>query len=205
MRFTWIIFLFAFWGCSSSTTTSSSNAVSSSVIKEEDKIRSEELIPQHVKEFIKNNLPGWSIPDTSDYIKAWWSFYDRSQVPYFITTDFNDDKTSDYALILKNQSSIRLFILTASGGTFIPWMVDDFKEEFKKGEKDIQFGLAIEPPGQIDCLVNNKEQSLVLKSNGIALMVLEQKYQVYYWDSGKYKRFRVTSKSSEFTVKSTDL
>jgi hypothetical protein len=176
--------------------SNSSNAVVSQPI---ETMGAKELVPQSVKDYLSKNLAGWTIPDTSDYIKAWWSFYDKNQIPFFVTSDFNDDHVSDYAMILKNSKSIRLVILTATGNSYTLWMADDFNEAF--GGKDIQYGLVIEPPGRTDCIIDNKEQSLVLESNGIALMALEQKCKIYYWHSGHYKTFRVTSKPADFMVK----
>jgi hypothetical protein len=169
------------------------------VSQQSETVGLKEMIPQKIKDYVAQNLPGYTIVDTSDYIKAWWSFYDKHQIPCFITMDFNDDQVSDYAMLLKNANSLRLVILTASGNSFTQWMPDDFNEVYKGN--DVQFGLSIEPPGRIDCLVDNKEQSLVLQSNGIALMALEQKVKVYYWSSGKYNLFRVTSKPSAFIAK----
>jgi hypothetical protein len=187
MRLIIILILFSALGCKSSKTNS--NPVINQTEKNSSK--SLDLIPANVIYYLKNNLSGWNIPDTSDYSKAWWSFYERNQIPYFVTTDFNDDNVSDYAFILKNKNSIKLVILVGSGETFTHWIADDFKETYKDNVKDIQYGLNIEPPARIDCVVDNKECSLALRSNGFVLMELEKKLKIYYWDQGAIKTFRV--------------
>jgi hypothetical protein len=203
MRLLFIVILFSVLGCHHPKTNSNPTPDFNAKINQQGKTGclTPNLIPRSVNDYLTANFAGWTIPDTSDYIKAWWAFYDKNQIPYFVTTDFNDDNLSDYVFLLKNSNSIRLVILTAIGKTFTHWISEDFKETFKKGEKYIQFGLAIEPPGRTDCIVDNKEQSLLLKSNGIALMTMEQKCQIYYWSSGKYQMFRVKSKYSDFLVK----
>ena len=146
-------------------------------------------IPGNVKEYLKTNLPGWTIPDTSDYVRSWWSFYERSYVPYFLTVDLNDDHVADYAFILKGQNLLRVVILLASGNKFIQWVSDDFKPSYK--EKSIAFGLNIEPPAQIDCVVNNLASTLILRSNGVALMEMEQRLKIFYWNKIGVQTFRV--------------
>jgi hypothetical protein len=150
-----------------------------------------ELIPTKVKVYLNDNLVGWNIPDTSDYIKCWWSFYERNQIPYFVTTDINDDNLADYAFILKNAHTIRLVILISTGNTFRQLIPDDFVVTFKDKVKDIQFGVNIEPPGLTDCIVDNKECSITLRSNSIVLMELERKSKYYYWQNGTIKMFRL--------------
>jgi hypothetical protein len=147
------------------------------------------LIPKKVREYLETNFAGWSIPDTADYKKCWWSFYERTQVPYYVTTDLNDDKLPDYALILKNVNTIRLVILVGKGNTFTNRMPDDFCQPHTAN--DIQFGLAIEPPGLTDCIVDNIECSITIRSNAIALMELECKSKYYYWQDGIVKSFRL--------------
>lgn len=184
MKFTLIVMLL-FIGCKNSKT----NFSTLTDLKPSEKTTSNliNFIPLSVKDYVKNNLPGWAIPDTCDYSKSWWSFYERNQIPYFVTIDLNDDQIADYALILKSHNTLRLFILMGLDGTFTHWVDDAFKATYK----EIKFGLIIEPPARIDCVVDNLESSLVLKSNGITLMELEQKVKIFYWDNESIETFRV--------------
>lgn len=144
-------------------------------------------IPQHVIDYISRKFPGWTLPDTSDYIKTWWSFYEKDQIPYYTSVDINDDQALDYGLILKSSDSIQLVILLDSTDTFTHRKAKDFQEIFKG--KDIQFGLMIEPPKRIDVIdINNN--SLILTSNGIGLMNFENRQKIYYWNEGELKMFK---------------
>jgi hypothetical protein len=162
------------------------------VVESKNTIDSTGGIPTNVKEYLKNNFPGWIIPDTSDYIKCWWSFYERATIPYFATTDINDDNLADFAFILKNANSIRLVILLGSKNTFTHWVADDFAVNYKGKVNDIQFGMLVEPPSHIDCIVDNtKEFALDLKSNGFVLVDLEQKIKLYYCENNTIKLFKL--------------
>lgn len=141
MRIVFIIFLCCIIGCNSPKKKSTPQP---NVIATGKNNCSDHIIPQSVKDYVKNNLQGWSIIDTSDYIKSWWSFYERNQIPYFVTIDLNDDQVADFAFILKSQNALRLVILMGSGDTFTHWIADDFKATYKG--KDIKNGLIIEPP-----------------------------------------------------------
>jgi hypothetical protein len=145
-------------------------------------------VAQKVQDYIQTHLPGWHIVDTADYAKTWWSFYDRKQVPFFVTIDLNDDQQEDYALLLKKSDILQLAVLTGSGKSFTHWMAEDFFIIYKGGVRDVQYGLAIEPPARIDVL-EPKEASLILRSNGLTIMEMEQRSRIYYWEGGTIKTF----------------
>ena len=144
------------------------------------------IIPEKIKRYIESNLKGWSIPSESDYVKAWWSFYDRSEIPYFVTADFNDDARSDYAFLLKNDKALALAFITSRGDSLQHWFAPDFARPFH--EKNIEYGLAVEPPAQID-VAYPEIKSLILKSNGITLRHFEVNDRIYYWEKGSYQVF----------------
>jgi len=156
-------------------------------------INSNEVISKDIKAYVSKNLAGWSLPDTSDYIKSWWSFYDKSVIPYAVKTDINDDGIADYGLILKNDSTFRFVILMGNKDSFTHWVSDDFKKSFNSVEKKIQFGLTVQPPGRIDIAIP-EIKSLILKSNAINLMEFEMRDCIFYWDNGKIKVFNTKNK-----------
>jgi hypothetical protein len=135
-------------------------------------------------------MKGWVFPDTADYNKAWWSFYSRDHIPYFAVTDLNDDNEADYSMILKNEGKLQWLVLVSSGETFRQLVIDDFNDKYQG--KDLIFGVGVEPPGRVDCVVSSKEQSLVLKSNGFVLMNFEFKIRIVYWEAGKFREFIVS-------------
>ena len=144
-------------------------------------------IPVSAKEYIRAKFPGWSIPNSDDY-KIWWSFYEPRTIPYYAITDLNDDRQEDYAFILKKPDSLRVVVLLKKGNTFNHWIADNFKATYNAADKDIQFGVTIDPPGQIDVVIP-KIKSLILRSNAFTLMELENRRCIYYWSDGKISVF----------------
>lgn len=146
----------------------------------------ESILPA-INEYLKANLPGWTIVDTADYNKSWWSFYDRSQAHNAITLDLNDDRMADHALLVKKGSHLGLVVLFGTKDkSYTHWIADDFHPAYDGKVKDIQYGLAVEPPAQIDVL-EPEERSLVLQSNAVTLLDMEQRARVYHWEKGTIK------------------
>jgi hypothetical protein len=153
------------------------------------------LIPHDVKKFLLENFTDYKIPDTLDYFKGFCFFFNKGQsynfidqIPYFVTSDFNDDQLPDFAFILKHFNKLKIVILENKGKNFKYWVDNSFDEKIDK--EGIKYGLYVEPPRKIDCVVDNIPQSLIMKSNGVALMKLEEMIKVYYWENGEYKIFR---------------
>jgi len=138
-----------------------------------------EPVPAALNSYLKSNFPDWQIVDTADYDKSWWSFYDRHHIPWIVHTDINDDQLVDHALLLKQHNRLRLVIcMGGAQNTFTHVVVEGFNQMEK-----LQYGLVVQPPGQIDVL-QPVEQSLMLLTNGFALMELEQPSRIYYWQNG---------------------
>jgi hypothetical protein len=136
-------------------------------------------IPPALQTYLQANFPDWPIVDTADYDKSWWSFYDRDHISWIVHTDINDDQLADHALLLKQNNRLRLVIcMGAPQNTFTHVVVEGFNQMEK-----LQYGLVVQPPGQIDVL-QPSEQSLLLLTNGIALVELEQPSRIYYWQNG---------------------
>lgn len=176
--FLFVIILFFNAGCNSKKDSDTSVAMVTS--------ESKELITPAISEFLKNNLPEWSVVDTSDYVTSWWSFYDKDQIPYAVVTDMNDDQLPDYGLIMKKADSLSAVLLISSTDTFV-YRMD--KEVSTTETGGVEYGLSNEPPGRIDHVVNDEPRSLILTSNGIALMAFEEKLRIYYWQDGRLNRF----------------
>ena len=109
-------------------------------------------------------------------------------MPYYAIADLNDDRQEDYAFILKSADSLRVVVLLKNGDSFIHWIADNFKATYNAADKDIQFGVTIDPPGQIDVVIP-KIKSLILRSNAFTLMELENRRCIYYWSDGKISVF----------------
>jgi len=152
-------------------------------------------IPQHLKEYINTKLTEYVIPDTLEYYKDFCFFFNNTskhffkyQNPYFVSSDFNDDFKSDYALLLKRNDTLKIAIIYSKNSKYEHWIDENYNIIVDK-QNGIQHGLNIEPPRKIDCVFNNEEKSLILKTNGISLYKLEEMLRVYYWENNTFNVF----------------
>lgn len=164
-------------------------------ISESSAIQLDSLMPQDVKNYLKTNFPDYHIPDTNEYFKNFSFFFNKGvsysfndQIPYFVTSDFNDDQLPDFAFILKKSENLKFVFLENTGNSFKYWSDSSFNEPIDN--EGIIYGLYVEPPRKIDCVVDDEPVSLILKRNGVALYKLEDMMKVYYWEDGTFKVFR---------------
>ncbi|THU40297.1 hypothetical protein FAM09_10545 [Niastella caeni] len=146
-------------------------------------------LPEALADHIKTNFSQWHVVEKNDYSKTWWSFYDSSYNPCWARTDINDDQLADYALWLKKDNQLRLVICTGTAShSFANYTVNDLNVPFNEKEHNLAAGIAVAPPAQID-VAYPRIQSLILKSNGFALMELEERTRIYYWENGNLQTF----------------
>jgi hypothetical protein len=139
--------------------------------------------------YLNKTFPQWKVVEKSDYSKTWWSFYDSSYNPCWARTDINDDWQTDYALWLKKETQLRLVICTGKAdGSYNYTIVIDSNKVFNEKEHNLSMGIAVAPPAQID-VVKPRIQSLVLKSNGFALMELEERTRIWYQENERIQTF----------------
>lgn len=156
----------------------------------------ESIVPEDLIEYINLNLPDYEVPDTNEYYKGFCFFFNKTskhyfkeQIPFFITSDFNDDFKPDYAFLLKyRNNTLKIVIIYSNNNSYKHWIDNNYiiPIDYNIG---IQHGICVEPPRKIDCVVNDVEKSLILKSNGVSLYKLEEMINVYYWENGTFKVF----------------
>jgi len=147
------------------------------------------LLPQTLADYLKIVLPQWHVVAKADYSKTWWSFYDSSDNPCWARTDINDDQLADYALWLKKDNQLRLVICTGTAShSFDHYTANDLHVTFNEKEHNLTMGVAVAPPAQID-VAYPRIQSLILKSNGFALMELEERTRIFYWKNDNIQTF----------------
>jgi hypothetical protein len=147
------------------------------------------VLPQEIVSYLHLTFPQWRVVEKSDYSKTWWSFYDSSYNPCWARTDINDDQLADYAIWLKKEAQLRLVICIGKASQqFNHTIAIDSSNVFNEKERNLQMGIAVAPPAQID-VVKPRIQSLILRSNGFTLMELEERSRIYYWENGGLQTF----------------
>lgn len=138
-------------------------------------------LPANVQAYIASQLPDRAIVSKEDYARSFWSFYDTGTQPFFTAADLNDDGLVDYGVLVKKGGFVELALLIGIGSSFRFELAGSFKKAFDDTANDLGWCLLPEPPGQID-VAYPSIQSLILVSNGINLMYLENRIGIYYWD-----------------------
>lgn len=147
------------------------------------------VLPQAITHYLQNTFPQWQVVEKSDYSKTWWSFYDSSYNPCWARTDINDDRLADYALWLKKDTQLQLVICTGTvNQSFNHKIVIDSSNAFTEKAHNLSMGVTIAPPAQID-VVKPRIRSLILKSNGFALLELEEHTRIYYQERDSIQTF----------------
>ena len=147
------------------------------------------VLPQEIVHYLHETFPQWRVVEKSDYRKTWWSFYDSSYNPCWARTDINDDQLADYAVWLKKDTQLRLVVCTGKANRLFNHSIAiDSNTVLKENRHNLSIGIAVAPPAQID-VVKPRIQSLVLKSNGFALMELEEQSRIYYWENEGLQTF----------------
>ena len=144
--------------------------------------------PLNLNNYIIKNFPGWQLVNTNDYVKSWWSFYDRNVQLYQVITDINDDTKEDYALLLKKADSLQIAFIISTPKGYTHWIDPDFNKKISD-QGGLHFGLTVEVPGRIDVALP-EIKSLILKSNAVNVMDFEERAAVYYWNNGKVNVFK---------------
>jgi hypothetical protein len=147
------------------------------------------VLPQELTSYLETSFPQWRIVEKKDYSKTWWSFYDSSYNPCWARTDINDDRRADYAVWLTKDNQLRLVICNGRANkSFTHFIIPVIPGSFNEKEHDLSMGIAVAPPAQID-VVSPRIQSLILKSNGFALMELEERTRIFYWENATIQTF----------------
>lgn len=147
------------------------------------------VLPRTLVDYVMAHFPQWQLVEKTDYSKTWWSFYDSSYNPCGVRTDINDDRLADYALWLKKDNLVQLIICTGTTShSFTHYIADLPNITFNDKEHNLHHGVAVAAPGQID-VVLPRIQSLILKSNAFALLELEERTRIYYWQNDSLQTF----------------
>lgn len=150
-------------------------------------------LPPELLEAVKTTFTQWQIVEKTDYSNTWYSFYDSSYNACWARTDINDDQQADYAVLLKKQNELQLVIcMGRRDHAYTPYSVYKTTIHSTNQQPVLTTGVTVAPPGQTD-VVTPRIQSLLLKSNGFALLELEALAKIFYWQQDSIKTFSCTN------------
>ncbi|WP_207515351.1 hypothetical protein [Longitalea luteola] len=146
-------------------------------------------LPNTLVDYVTVHFPQWRMVEKNDYSRTWWSFYDSSYNHCWARTDINDDRLADYALLLKKDSLVQLIVFMGTAShSFTHYRPEHPYISYNDKEHGLFHGIAVAPPAQID-VVLPRIQSLILRSNGFALLELEVRTHIYYWQNDRLQTF----------------
>ncbi len=147
------------------------------------------VLPEPLRVFLHRDLPDWQLVNEGDYDRSFWSLYAGDHLPYLVTTDVNDDGLADHCVLLKIAGYVEpFFLLGRDDGSFHILRQDAYRVPFDDAVNDLRYALTIEAPGQID-VVKPAINSLLLRSNGINFLELENRWCIFYWDNSSISAF----------------
>jgi hypothetical protein len=189
MKYTLLCIIIVLFGCTARNKQQADTAADNPGLANETKsaVHAPPFFSEKAFAFFKVAHADLVLPEPLLYTQLWWSFYDADQQTLGASTDLNDDRQLDYAFFVERSDTINLLILLSNSDTYTSVLAPDFI--YPIGENNFRYGIQVVPPGQIDCVVDGQEKSLILKSNAIALLEYEEIIHIYHWTGSNFETF----------------
>lgn len=185
----WIVVLTILVSCKTTQKDNAENLSEPNVKEQISDLNSEtnsfnEELPSSLKEYIENNLKQYYIPSTDEYVKEWQDFTEKKQLPFFAYSDFNNDGSIDYAVVLKykDSSKVSLFIFNTNEKEYSQYRLayNNVKEI------GIETIVSVEKKGTWEAI----DTTITVNSDGVMVqLITESLSYAYYWDGQQYKEF----------------
>lgn len=141
-------------------------------------------IPDSLVQFIKTNLPEYSILSQSEYDSYLSDYYGKEDKPfYYCSSDFNGDGYKDHTVLLQDTSKqIHIFAFLGQEKTFAKILIDKF-DTHETGRHII---IRVEPKGVWESITDKKR----VEYDGIAVHLINESLTwSYYFEDKTFKRF----------------
>ncbi len=153
-----------------------------------DKTVYDKYFPAELRNYLKDSLSDWYIPDPEEWDNLWFQTYmNPDALVNFIRGDFNGDKKTDYAVLLKDKhKAVAAWAIQTDNNGFTKIKLEDcgiFNPH-------IQAALQIIEPGKLEYIdpeSDDPPKPLMLQHPAIQVEYFETSATTYYWDKNKYK------------------
>ncbi len=141
------------------------------------------IIPDKLLEFVRNQLPEMQVPTTGDYIEGWESFIVGINLPYYCSGDYNGDGLKDHCLLLmKDSAQFFLYAFLTADESYKTILID----KIGRMTKEIEIVLSTEPRGEWESI----EETVSVAFDGITLNLVEESNAwSYYWKNDRFVQF----------------
>jgi hypothetical protein len=146
--------------------------------------KEQEPLPSSLKIYIENNLKRFYIPSTDEYVDEWQDFTKKDQLPFLAYSDFNNDGSVDYAVVLrhKDDNKVTLFIFNTDEKGYSHFPLD-FNYVKEGGIETI---ISIEKKGTWEAI----DTAISVVSDGVMVQLITESIgHSYYWNGHKYIMF----------------
>lgn len=140
-----------------------------------------------ITSYIDRELPGWKVPQSSEWEKYWYNRYEASQnTVYRVQEDFDGNGQSDYAYILKDSAEkYAVWVFLENDSSYIKHRIYDIT---RLPNSKLHVGLAVLKAGSYHDLNTTDTVPAKVQTNHPAIHVIffETASKAYYWKDGSF-------------------
>lgn len=140
------------------------------------------FLPKEAREYFSKHLPDVEFLDTSLYVSDWLTYYEKNQLPYFVTLDLNGDQKSDYSVLVSRKNKLNLIVLLSDANGLKHYLAKVYDILYSSEDKKVQFGLAIQ---EAELVYGLNGQAVQLEHQGISLFKFGASSELFYWKDGR--------------------
>ena len=141
-----------------------------------------------IQQFIQAEMPGWSVPESSEWEKYWYDRYDKDgNKVYRVEEDFDGNTQGDYAFILKDSSEkYAVWAFLKNDTSYTPHRVYDIT---RLPKQKLHVGLALLKAGAYQDLsgLDTLPPKIQTDHPAIHVIFFETASRAYYWKEGSFR------------------
>lgn len=147
-----------------------------------------DVIPDSALSIIHKTMPSYNFPKPEIWDKFWFAQYKNAgNLVDYVSADFNNDRKTDYAVILQNPAGdLGMWVLISDSSNYKSIQIADLgrinpEGKFEKGITLIKSGLI----DYIDFDDEGRMKTMNLETPGVTLLKFESSATTYFWKNGK--------------------
>ncbi len=151
------------------------------------------VLPPAMRQLLNDSSPGfepWPISHYTSDVRGWYVVTHRS-APSSVVGDFNGDGVQD--LVTEGhdrQRALRLCLLsTGRGFRFMVLQSTSYDTTQRDAGTAINY-IVFQQPGRIG--TNYTDSTIVVRTDGFAVVYFEKASMLYYWDGAKFVEFQTS-------------
>lgn len=140
-----------------------------------------------VAHFIRTSMPGWSVPESTEWEKYWYDRYKKNKnTVYRVQSDFDGNGQRDYAFILRDTTGkYAVWAFMGTDETFTPYPIYDIT---RLADRKLHVGLGVLKAGTYNDLNTTDTVPAKVQTEHPAIHVVffETAAKAYYWKDSSF-------------------